>query len=52
MKMPADMTSIWDLAQLVIGLISCGVVGLFFLGLFTKRANELGANMTSPQPLV
>lgn len=38
----ADITSIWDLAQMVVTLISCGVVGVFMLGLFTKRANEAG----------
>ncbi len=39
----SKMTSVWDLATLVIGLISSGIVGLYFLGLLTRRANEAGA---------
>lgn len=39
----ANLTSVWDLATLVIGLMSSGICGLFFLGLLTKRANEAGA---------
>lgn len=39
----SNLTSVWDLAMLVIGLISSGIVGLFFLGLLTRRANEAGA---------
>lgn len=36
-------TSIWDLALKVTGLISNSIIGLFWLGLLTKRANEIGA---------
>jgi solute:Na+ symporter, SSS family len=39
----ASMPSVWDLAMLYIGLISNGVLGLFALGLLTKRANQIGA---------
>ena len=35
--------SVWDLALLVTGLISNGIIGLFWIGLLTRRAHELGA---------
>ena len=35
--------SVWDLALLLTGLISNGILGLFWLGLLTRRANEVGA---------
>lgn len=39
----ATMGSIWDLATMVTSLISNGVVGLFTLGLLTRRAHQTGA---------
>lgn len=39
----ATMGSIWDLAILVTNLIGNGIVGLFSLGLLTKRAHQTGA---------
>jgi SSS family solute:Na+ symporter len=39
----STMPSIWDLAQMVTNLISNGIVGLFALGLLTRRAHQLGA---------
>ena len=39
----ATMGSIWDLATLVTNLIGNGVVGLFSLGLLTRRAHQTGA---------
>lgn len=39
----ATMGSIWDLAILVTNLIGNGVVGLFTLGLLTRRAHQTGA---------
>ena len=38
-----DSASIWDLALRVTGLITNSIIGLFWLGLLTKRANEIGA---------
>ena len=35
--------SVWDLALLLTGLISNGIIGLFWVGLLTRRANEAGA---------
>lgn len=35
--------SVWDIAILVTNLISNGILGLFMLGLFTRRATEAGA---------
>lgn len=35
--------SVWDLALRLTGLISNGIIGLFWLGLLTRRANEVGA---------
>ncbi|HEV2296538.1 MAG TPA: sodium/solute symporter [Tepidisphaeraceae bacterium] len=34
--------SVWDLALLVTGLISNGIIGLFWVGLLTKRAHQTG----------
>lgn len=39
----ATMGSIWDLATLVTNLIGNGIVGLFSLGLLTRRAHQTGA---------
>ena len=39
----ATMGSIWDLAILVTNLIGNGIVGLFTLGLLTRRAHQTGA---------
>lgn len=39
----ATLGSMWDLAILVTNLISNGIVGLFTLGLLTKRAHQTGA---------
>lgn len=39
----SDSTSVWDTALLITGLITNGTVGLFGLGLLTKRTHELGA---------
>jgi solute:Na+ symporter, SSS family len=38
----ADMPSIWDLALLIVGLVTNGLVGMFALGLITKRAHQTG----------
>jgi solute:Na+ symporter, SSS family len=38
----ADMPSIWDLALLFVNLVTNGLVGMFGLGLLTKRANQAG----------
>ncbi len=35
--------SVWDLALLVTGLISNGIIGLFWVGLLTRRAHQTGA---------
>ena len=34
--------SVWDLALLVTGLISNGIIGLFWVGLLTRRAHQTG----------
>jgi solute:Na+ symporter, SSS family len=39
----ATMGSIWDLATMLTNLIGNGVVGLFTLGLLTRRAHQTGA---------
>jgi Na+/proline symporter len=39
----SSLPSVWDIATLYIGFISNGVLGLFALGLLTKRANQVGA---------
>ena len=39
----STMGSIWDLATMVTSLISNGIVGLFTLGLLTRRTHETGA---------
>ena len=38
----ADMPSVWDLALLIVGLVTNGLVGMFALGLLTKRAHQTG----------
>ena len=38
-----DVKSVWDLAIMVTGLISSSVIGLFMLGLMTRRSHEAGA---------
>ena len=35
--------SVWDLALQLTGLITNGILGLFWLGLLTRRAHEVGA---------
>ncbi len=39
----SDSKSVWDAALIITGLITNGTVGLFGLGLLSKRAHELGA---------
>lgn len=39
----SSMVSVWDLATLVIALISSGIVGMFALGLLTRRGSQAGA---------
>lgn len=38
----ADMPSVWDLALLLVGLVTNGLVGMFALGLLTKKAHQVG----------
>ena len=38
-----DVKSVWDLAIMVTGLISSSVIGLFLLGLVTRKTHEAGA---------
>ena len=38
-----DLSSIWDVAFIVTGLLLGAAGGLFFLGIFTERANSTGA---------
>ena len=38
-----DLPSIWDVAFIVTGLLLGAAGGLFFLGIFTERANSTGA---------
>ena len=38
-----DLPSVWDVAFIVTGLLLGPVGGLFFLGIFTERANSTGA---------
>ena len=38
-----DVKSIWDFFQKTVGLFGGGLTGLFILGLFTRRANGVGA---------
>lgn len=38
----AKSSSIWDLAILITGMISAPIVGIFNLGVFSKRANTFG----------
>ena len=37
-----DIQSLWFLFQKCLGLLSSGVVGIFALGIFTKRASSRG----------
>ena len=37
-----DIASLWDQYNLFIGLVSSGLAGIFFLGVFSKRANTPG----------
>ncbi|MDP0499948.1 MAG: sodium/solute symporter [Verrucomicrobiota bacterium JB022] len=39
----SDTPSVWDIALLITGLITNGIVGFYALGLLTRRANEIGA---------
>ncbi len=39
----ADVRSLWDLFQSIVGLFAGGLAGLFILGLFTRRTNGPGA---------
>lgn len=36
------LTSVWDLAILVTGIIAAPIAGIFTLGIFTRRANSTG----------
>ena len=38
-----NIQSLWDLFLKIIGLLGSGLAGLFVLGIFTRRANALGA---------
>ena len=38
----ADMPSIWDLALFFVNLVTNALVGMFALGLITRRANQIG----------
>ncbi len=38
----SDIPSLWDLFTKVIGLLSGSLIGLFALGIFTRRANGVG----------
>ena len=38
-----EIKSLWDIFQKVLGLIIGSMSGLFFLGIFFKRANSVGA---------
>ena len=40
-----DFKSLWDQFIVLIGLLGGGLGGLFVLGIFTKRANSLGAGL-------
>lgn len=37
-----SLTSIWDLAVLVTGIVAAPIAGIFTLGVFTRRANTAG----------
>lgn len=38
-----DISSLWDMFLIIVGLFGGGLAGLFVLGAFTKRANSTGA---------
>ena len=38
-----DITSLWDVFLKIIGLFGGGLAGLFILGIFTRKANGMGA---------
>ncbi len=38
-----EVGSLWDMIRRITGLLTGGLAGLFLLGIFTKRANPLGA---------
>ncbi len=40
-----DFKSLWDQFIVLIGLLGGGLGGLFILGIFTTRANSIGAGM-------
>jgi len=39
----ADIKSLWEAAMAILGLLGGAMCGLFILGIFTKRANGIGA---------
>lgn len=39
----SSLQSIWDLFLMVTGMVLAPITGIFVLGIFTRRANELGA---------
>jgi SSS family solute:Na+ symporter len=41
----SDFKSLWDQFVMIVGLLGGGLGGLFVLGIFTKRANSLGAGL-------
>jgi SSS family transporter len=42
-----SLTSIWDLAVLVTGIVAAPIAGIFTLGIFTRRANSAGVMIGS-----
>jgi len=38
-----DLSSIWDLFMMILGLLLGAITGIYSLGIFTKRANSTGA---------
>ena len=38
-----EVGSLWDMIRRITGLLTGGLAGLFILGIFTKRANHVGA---------
>lgn len=38
-----EVGSLWDMIRRITGLLTGGLAGLFLLGIFTKRANHIGA---------
>ena len=39
----SDLRSVWDLALMLMGMILAPISGIFVLGIFTRRANSVGA---------